>query len=188
MKRCCFCLDHVLGVKVLACLLMLAEVILLVLSTLFAPQFLFAIAPTLAIGVLCDIFLLVAIFRLWRWLALPWLIYGMIVIVGLCLAAVLTVVIPLGAVQPSQNWAIIAVTSLSCLAIAALLLYFWIVVLEVFIRLGSVADRDAIDPDHVLVYPQPMAAQGAFPVPQYQTGPCCVVYPGQPAPPVHMLR
>ena len=67
---------------------------------------------------------------------LPWLIYIMIVIVGLGLAAVLLVVIPLGTRQ--TDWLLVVVSSAGCLALAGLLLYFWIVVLELFIRLGPV--------------------------------------------------
>ncbi len=63
VNRCCFCIDHVLGVKVLAFLLMAAEVAFIVVGTLYLPQFLFAIAPTSSIGIFCDIFLLVAVFK-----------------------------------------------------------------------------------------------------------------------------
>ena len=44
-------------------------------------------------------------------------------------------VIPLGSVR-EPDWLPIILTSLACLAVAALLLYFWIVVLELFIRFG----------------------------------------------------
>jgi hypothetical protein len=71
---------------------------------------------------------------------LPWLIYIMILIVGLGLAAVLQVVIPLGAVR-EPNWLFILLCSAGCLAVAGLLLYFWIVVLELFIRLGPVYEQ-----------------------------------------------
>ena len=55
--------------------------------------------------------------------------------VGLCLAAVLQVVIPLGAItQP--DWGVVIAFSAASLAVAGLLLYFWLVVLEFFIRLG----------------------------------------------------
>ena len=63
INRCCFCLDHVLGVKLLAVCLIVVEVSIIVLSTLYLPQFLFAIAPTSSIGVFCDIFLLVAVIK-----------------------------------------------------------------------------------------------------------------------------
>ena len=65
----------------------------------------------------------------------------MILIVGLGLAAVLRVVIPLGAVR-SPDWLIVILTSAACLAVAGLLLYFWIVVLELFIRLGPLSPYD----------------------------------------------
>jgi len=68
---------------------------------------------------------------------LPWLIYIMIIIVGLGLAAVLQVVIPLGAVR-QPDWLLVLAGSAGCLAVAGLLLYFWIVVLELFIRLGPI--------------------------------------------------
>ena len=67
---------------------------------------------------------------------LPWLIYIMIVIVGLGLAAVLQVVIPLGV--PQTDWLLVVGGSAGCLALAGLFLYFWIIVLELFIRLGPV--------------------------------------------------
>ncbi len=70
---------------------------------------------------------------------LPWLIYIMIIIVGLGLAAVLQVVIPLGAVR-EPNWLVVISCSAACLVVAGILLYFWIVVLELFIRLGPVYD------------------------------------------------
>ena len=63
IDRCCFCFHHVLGVKVLGGLSIVVQVTLMVLSTLFLPQFLFAIGPTLCIGIFCDIFLLVAVVR-----------------------------------------------------------------------------------------------------------------------------
>ena len=91
VNKCLFCVDHVLGVKLLGLVLMAVEVTIIAMATLFLPQFLFAIGPTSAIGIFCDILLLVGVFRASRWLFLPWLIYIMIVIVGLGLAAVLKV-------------------------------------------------------------------------------------------------
>ena len=96
IDRCCFCFEHSLGVKVIGILFIPTHLGLVIFSTLYLPQFLFAIAPTFSIGIFCDIFLLVAVFRASRWFLLPWLIYVMIVIVGLGLAAVLWIVIPLG--------------------------------------------------------------------------------------------
>lgn len=135
VNKCCFCIDHVIGVKLLAFGLISVEVGLISASVFYLPHFLFAIGPTSSIGIFCDILLLVASFRSARWFILPWLIYIMIVIVGLCLAAVLQVVIPLGAItQP--DWGVVIAFSAASLAIAGLLLYFWLVVLEFFIRLG----------------------------------------------------
>lgn len=74
---------------------------------------------------------------------LPWLIYIMIVIVGLGLAAVLQVVIPLGAVR-QPDWLLVILGSAGCLAVAGLLLYFWIVVLELFIRLGPIYEGQVL--------------------------------------------
>ena len=73
-----------------------------------------------------------------RWLSLPWLIYEMIIIVGLGLAAVLRVVIPLGSYDVNRpDWLIVALQSAGILAAAGVFLYFWIVVLELFIRIGN---------------------------------------------------
>ncbi len=64
-----------------------------------------------------------------RWLLLPWLIYTMVLVVGLSLAAILLIVIPLGAPASSQNWPLIIGEAAACLVIAGFYLYFWIVVL-----------------------------------------------------------
>ena len=162
INRCCFCFEHFLGVKVLACLLILIEVTIIVVGTLYLPQFLFAIAPTSSIGIFCDIFLLVAVIKTSRWLVLPWLIYIMIIIVALGLAAVLRIVIPLGAVR-NPDWLIITVTSLVCLAVAGLLLYFWIVVLELFIRLAPTSYPGGLYGQPPMQMGHPSAAYAAGP-------------------------
>jgi len=71
-----------------------------------------------------------------RWFVLPWLIYCMIIIVVLSLVAVLRLVIPLGTIdsQDASDWLIAVGHSAALLLAASLLLYFWIVVLELFIR------------------------------------------------------
>jgi hypothetical protein len=76
----------------------------------------------------------------------------MILIVGLGLAAVLRVVIPLGS-KDEQNWSVVLASGLACLAAAALLLYFWVVVLELFIRMAPFQSYDGV------IY-----GQAAFPV------------------------
>ena len=65
----------------------------------------------------------------------------MILVVGLSLAAILQIVIPLGAAD-SQNWPLIIGTSTGCLAVAGFHLYFWIVVLELFIKMGPFYEYD----------------------------------------------
>ena len=69
VEQCCFCFHHVLGVKVLGSLLIVAELTLIVVTTLYFPQFLFAVGPTSCIGIFCDIFLLVAVYRASRYWA-----------------------------------------------------------------------------------------------------------------------
>ena len=70
VEQCCFCFHHVLGVKVLGSLLIVAELTLIVVTTLYFPQFLFAVGPTSCIGIFCDIFLLVAVYRTSRYVSL----------------------------------------------------------------------------------------------------------------------
>jgi len=184
VERCCFCIHHVLGVKVLGSLLIVAELLLIITTTLYLPRFLFAVAPTSSIGIFCDIFLLVAVYRGSRWFMLPWLIYIMIVIVGLGLAAVLQVVIPLGV--PQTDWLLVVVGSAGCLAVAGLLLYFWIVVLELFIRLGPVYEGQVYAtptyPATAAATAYPLAA-GAIPIQPYvggyNQGPPSIIYQQQ---------
>ncbi len=61
VNRCCFCLSLPVGVKVLCMCLMAAELAVIVLGVFFLPRFLFAIAPTSAIGIVCHALLLVAV-------------------------------------------------------------------------------------------------------------------------------
>ena len=62
----------------------------------------------------------------------------MLMVVGLSLAAVLFIVIPLGTFHEDHNWVLISIQSSLFLATAGLYLYFWIVVLELFIKLGPI--------------------------------------------------
>ena len=71
-----------------------------------------------------------------RWFILPWLIYDMLMVVGLSLVAVLLIVIPMGSFNSDHNWLIIGLKACFCLAVAGLFLYFWIVVLELFLKMG----------------------------------------------------
>ena len=191
VNRCCFCFDHLLGVKILAIVSILVEIGIIVFSTLYLPRFLFAIAPTMSIGIFCDIFLLVAIFKASRWFVLPWLIYVMILIVGLGLAAVLRVVIPLGSTQ-DPDWLEVCLTSAACLAFAGLLLYFWIVVLELFIKLGPVSYEGSVYAGAAgpPAGPGPYLYPGqAIPIQQYSPyQPASIIYQTGPPVPPHMMR
>ena len=60
----------------------------------------------------------------------------MLIVVGLSLAAVLSVVIPVGASNKEPNWILITLIPAGLLALSGLYLYFWIVVLELFIKMG----------------------------------------------------
>lgn len=188
VNTCCFCFEHVLGVKVLGVLCIFAEITIIVLSTLFLPQYLFAIGPFCSIGIFCDIFLLVAAFRSSRWLLLPWLIYVMIAIVGLGLAAVLRIVIPLGAFR-EPDWLIIILNSVLLLAVASLLLYFWVVVLELFIRLGPVGYDPAMmyGTNPYGMYPTVPMQQYAHPYNQNMGPPPAAVYFQAGPPPMSSL-
>lgn len=72
---------------------------------------------------------------IFRWLLLPWLIYVMILVVGLVLAAILQIVIPLGSTY-LHNWSMIVSLAGTCLGVGTIHLYFWIVVLELFIKMA----------------------------------------------------
>ena len=60
----------------------------------------------------------------------------MLIVVGLTLAAVLSVVIPVGTSPQEPNWLLVTLIPAGLLALAGLYLYFWIVVLELFIKMG----------------------------------------------------
>ena len=68
----------------------------------------------------------------------------MILVVGLSLAAILLIVIPLGAPAETQNWPISVGEAGACLVIAGIYLYFWIVVLELFIKMGPFYSYDGV--------------------------------------------
>ena len=103
----------------------------------------------------------------------------MIIIVGLGLAAVLAVVIPLGS-SNDPDWLIVALSSLAMLTVAGILLYFWIVVLELFIRIGNTQQFMA---NAAFAYPAPQMQPMAYYQPQPY--PVAGYYPQQPmaAPP-----
>ncbi|CAB4068942.1 unnamed protein product [Lepeophtheirus salmonis] len=58
----------------------------------------------------------------------------MLVIVGTILASILCIVIPLGEEHP--DWTEISIISVSLILCSALVLYFWIVIIEFFVRIG----------------------------------------------------
>ena len=60
----------------------------------------------------------------------------MLMVVGLSLVAVLLIVIPMGSFNSDHDWIIIGLKASFCLAVTGLFLYFWIVVLELFLKMG----------------------------------------------------
>ena len=68
----------------------------------------------------------------------------MVLVVGLSLAAILLIVIPLGAPSGTQDWPLILGEAAACLTIGGLYLYFWIVVLELFIKMGPFYNFDGV--------------------------------------------
>ena len=78
----------------------------------------------------------------------------MLIVVGLALTAVLIIVIPLGTIQRDHDWALIVIGAAVSLAIGGLYLYFWIVVLELFIRLAG--PIGPVSPPWYSAQPQPM--------------------------------
>jgi len=179
VNRCCFCLEHTLGVKLLALFLILMEVIYILLAVQLAPGFVLYISVACAFGFFSNIMLLIAVFRVQRWFCIPWLIYIMLVVVALCLISVLQVVISLGASNQKPDWLEIVIVSAGCLALAGLYLYFWIVVLELFIKLGPLYYMSTVPPPPQGMYPAHMLAaagqHGAPPVPVH-----AVVYDSRP--------
>ena len=111
----------------------------------------------------------------------------MLVVVALCLISVLQVVISLGASNADPDWVEIVIVSAGCLGLAGMYLYFWIVVLELFIKLGPLyymtpggQPPPGMPPPgmmHVMnPYGQgPMGGQGPPPVPVH-----AVVYDSRP--------
>lgn len=150
------------------------EVMYTVLAVEFKPNFVSFITPTNAVGVSVHILLLVAVFRLSRWFCIPWLIYIMLIVVGLSLAAVLSVVIPVGTSPKEPNWLLVTLVPVGLLGLAGLYLYFWIVVLELFIKMGPLYYVDgnmygsqvnsSIPPPPVPMHAVPMiyGGQGTF--------------------------
>ena len=66
----------------------------------------------------------------------------MLIVVGLSLAAVLSVVIPVGTSPKEPNWLLVTLVPAGLLGLAGLYLYFWIVVLELFIKMGPLYYMD----------------------------------------------
>ena len=100
----------------------------------------------------------------------------MLMVVGLSLVAVLLIVIPMGSFHHQHNWILISFEATACLAAAGLLLYFWIVVLELFLKLGPIFIFDgppgpgpgppgsqipAMQINYPLMYPQHPGPQNA---------------------------
>ena len=63
VDRCCFCFRLTSGIKAMSILLILIEIGLIAVGIFLLPQFLFAIAPTFVIGIICDIILFVSVIR-----------------------------------------------------------------------------------------------------------------------------
>merc|ERR1712038_451687 len=149
------------------------EIVYTILAVQFKPTFVSFITPTNAVGVSVHILLLVAVFRVSRWFCIPWLIYIMLIVVGLSLAAVLSVVIPVGTSPKEPNWLLVTLVPAGLLGLAGLYLYFWIVVLELFIKMGPLYYVDGnlygSQPNNLPPPPVPMHAvpmiyggQGAY--------------------------
>ena len=66
----------------------------------------------------------------------------MLIVVVLSLAAVLSVVIPVGTSSKEPDWLFIILTPIGILGLAGVYLYFWIVVLELFIKMGPLYYMD----------------------------------------------
>lgn len=143
----------------MALFLILMEIIYTVLAVEFKPNFVSFVTPVNAVGVLTHVLLLVAVFRVSRWFCIPWLIYIMLIVVVLSLAAVLSVVIPVGTSNKEPDWLFIILTPIGILGLAGVYLYFWIVVLELFIKMGPLYYMDGNlygSPTHNIPPPVPM--------------------------------
>lgn len=84
-------------------------------------------------------------------------------VVVLSLVAVLLIVIPMGSFHAEHNWIVIIIEAVACLAAAGLLLYFWIVVLELFLKLGPILLFDMPPPPPPVNYPLMYPNTGMYP-------------------------
>jgi len=146
VNRCCCCIEHTLGVKLLSLFLILLEVLYVVLVYHLYPDFITYIAVACAFGFFSNILLLIAVFRAQRWFCIPWMIYVMLVVVAFCLTSVLNVVMALTGPKSTPDWLAIATLSAGCLGLAGMYMYFWIVVLELFIKMGPLYYMSAVPP------------------------------------------
>lgn len=89
----------------------------------------------------------------------------MLMVVVLSLVAVLLIVIPMGSFHAEHNWILISIEAVACLAAAGLLLYFWIVVLELFLKLGPILLFDPVMPPPPPVNYPLMYANNMYPPP-----------------------
>lgn len=136
VNRCCCCVEHSIGVRAMALWLIMIEIACIVVSAYLVPEHVYFLVPIFSVGIICHTLLFIAVHRRSRWFILPWLIYDMLMVVGLSLVAVLLIVIPMGSFNSDHNWTIIGLKACLCLAVAGLFLYFWIVVLELFLKMG----------------------------------------------------
>ena len=110
----------------------------------------------------------------------------MLVVVALCLISVLQVVISLGASSQSPDWVEISIVSVGCLLLAGMYLYFWIVVLELFIKMGPLYYMSAGPPPGP--GGPPMHPMMVGPYGQVQQGMTLPPHPGAAPPvPVHAV-
>merc|ERR1711994_246761 len=78
------------------------------------------------------------------------------------MGAVLSVVIPVGTSPKEPNWLLVTLIPIGLLGLAGLYLYFWIVVLELFIKMGPLYYVDGnlygTQPNNLPPPPVPMHA------------------------------
>ena len=76
-------------------------------------------------------------------------------VVGLSLVSVLLIVIPMGSFHAEHNWILISIKALASLSVSGLLLYFWIVVLELFLKMGPILffEPPPMPVNYPLMYP-----------------------------------
>eukprot|EP00096_Caligus_rogercresseyi_P006460 TRINITY_DN22900_c0_g1_i1.p1 TRINITY_DN22900_c0_g1~~TRINITY_DN22900_c0_g1_i1.p1 ORF type:complete len:180 (+),score=13.55 TRINITY_DN22900_c0_g1_i1:55-594(+) len=134
LEHCCCCINQVLGIKLVLSFLTTVEIIGIGLCAYYYLHYLVYVTPPCSIGILTNIFAFIGLAKCVRWYFLPWLVGTMLVIVGSILASILSVVIPLGDEDP--DWTEISIVSVSLFLCSALLLYFWIVLIEFFVRIG----------------------------------------------------